>query len=185
MFRSNKSKLAKSILQQGVNNAQRYYASTIQLPFHPHYVPPGQPTTTSIIRKQNNLKGKNFSKTSSNPSTTFGIYSFNHAQHSQPFPISVLNNTTNSMILGLVPTINRLQKISFSKKDDVLLSTNFFGDTSNEATKRKIPFLFRISTICFVVAGFIRSYHRRKSNSNLHNGNDDYRIENSSNSEPS
>lgn len=170
MFCSNKLKVEKRIFQQGVNYFQRYYASAIQLPFHPHYVPPGQPlsiTTTSTIRRQK--KNKEISKTSSNSSTTFGISSFNNTQQSQLqlFPISVLKNPANSMIfqLGLVQTINRLQEASFSKREDILLSTNFFG---GETSKRKIPFLFRISTICFIVASLIRIYHRK---SNLHMGN--------------
>src|ERR1051325_9141744 len=173
MFCSNKPKSITHIFQQGVNYAQRYYASTIQLPFHPHYVPPGQPSTitaNSTARKQR--KNKKFSKTSSNSSTTFGISSFNNTQqsHSQLFPISVLKIPANSMIfqLGLVPTINRLQEASFSKSEDILLSTNFFG--SSEPSKRKIPFLFRISTICFIVTSLIRFYHR-KSNNSKHNKN--------------
>ncbi|GBC25100.2 hypothetical protein GLOIN_2v1560768 [Rhizophagus irregularis DAOM 181602=DAOM 197198] len=113
MICSNKSKIVKRIFLQEVNNIKRYYASTIQLPFHPHYVPPGQPTTittTSDIWKQNKI-----SKTS-----------------------------------RFVPTINRLQEASFSKREDIFLSMNFFGDTYNETSKRKIPFIFRISTICFI-----------------------------------
>lgn len=69
MIYSNKSKIVKQIFLQEVNNIKRYYASAIQLPFHPHYVPPGQPTTittTSDIRKQNKT-----SKTSSRSSTIF------------------------------------------------------------------------------------------------------------------
>ncbi|RIA87603.1 hypothetical protein C1645_776915 [Glomus cerebriforme] len=178
MFCSNIPKLAKRIFQQGVNNTQRYYASAIQLPFHPHYVPPGQPstiTTTSTIRKQK--KTKNFSKTIDNSSATFGNDSFNNTQqgHSQLFPIGILNHPANSTIfqLGLVPTINRLQGASFSKKEDILLSINFFGDTFNETSKRKIPFLFRISTICFVLASLTRFYHRGSSNNkNINNQRD-------------
>ncbi|RGB35720.1 hypothetical protein C1646_758978 [Rhizophagus diaphanus] len=123
MICSNKSNIVKRIFLQEVNNIKRYYASTIQLPFHPHYVPPGQPTTittTSDIWKQNKT-----SKTS-----------------------------------RFVPTINRLQETSFSKREDIFMSMNFFGDTYNETSKRKIPFIFRISTICFVAASLIRFYHR-------------------------
>ncbi|GBC05399.1 hypothetical protein RclHR1_06200004 [Rhizophagus clarus] len=127
MICSNKPKIAKRIFQREINNIKRYYASTIQLPFHPHYVPPGQPsaiTTASSIRKQN--------KTS---------------------------------------RFDRLQEASFSKREDIFLSMNFFGDTYNEPSKRKIPFLFRISTICFVAASLIRFYHRGIKGSKGNKGN--------------
>jgi hypothetical protein len=155
MICSNKPKIAKRIFLQKVNNIKRSYASTIQLPFHPHYVPPGQPstiTTTSNIRKQNKT-----SKTSSKSSTTFEFYQLDPA---------------NSMIfqLGFVPTINRLQETSFSKREDIFLSMNFFGDTYGETSKRKIPFLFRISTICFVAASLIRFYHRGSKGSKGNKG---------------
>ncbi|PKC14167.1 hypothetical protein RhiirA5_350686 [Rhizophagus irregularis] len=47
---------------------------------------------------------------------------------------------------------------------------NFFGDTYNETSKRKIPFIFRISTICFVAASLIRFYHRGSKGSKGNKG---------------
>lgn len=95
---------------------------------------------------------------------------FLQINRTHPFPISDIK-IHPIFQLGFVPTINRLQETSFSKRDDLFLSMNFFGDTYNETSKRKIPFLFRISTICFVGASLIRFYHRGSKGSKGSNNN--------------
>ncbi|CAG8711041.1 14202_t:CDS:1 [Cetraspora pellucida] len=143
MFCSQKQKLTKNLIIKGLSN--RCYASAIQIPFHPHYVPPGQP----FSRRYPPIGRKKILKTS----YAIPTLNLNSSQNQLQAPtLSEMLKPTNSIFIGIVPTINKLQA-------DEKLSSSYNLNTQNE----HIPFIFRASTICFVLVGVIRYfYHTSK-----------------------
>ncbi|RHZ88020.1 hypothetical protein Glove_26g107 [Diversispora epigaea] len=134
---------------------QRHYASTIQLPFHPHYVPPGQ---KPVLRQKPTTGRKKVLKTSYIiPSWTLGV-----SQNNNPFPKYPARELkqNNSILIGIVPSINRIQPAE---------KTSSKESKQNRRDGKKIPMLFRLSTIYFVVAFVFRHF-------SLRNKDKDYKI---------
>ncbi|CAG8673220.1 16404_t:CDS:1 [Gigaspora margarita] len=140
MFCSQKQKLTNNLINKGLSN--RCYASAIQIPFHPHYVPPGQP----FSRRYPTTGRKTFLKTS----YVIPTLNLNSSQNLLQTPnLSERLKPTNTIYIGVVPTVNKLQT-------DENLSRSFNINTQNE----HIPIIFRVSTICFVLFGVIRYFYR-------------------------
>ncbi|CAG8519688.1 8082_t:CDS:1 [Dentiscutata erythropus] len=140
MFYSQKQKLTNHLINKGLSN--RCYASAIQIPFHPHYVPPGQP----FSRRYPTTRRKKFLKTSH----VIPTFNLNSSQNQLQSPnLSEMLKPTNAIFIGIVPTVNKLQT-------DENLSRSYNINTQNE----HIPIIFRVSTICFVLCGIIRYFYR-------------------------
>ncbi|CAG8498858.1 2904_t:CDS:1 [Diversispora eburnea] len=127
---------------------QRHYASIIQLPFHPHYVPPGQ---KPVLRQKPTTGRKKILKTSYIiPSWTLGV-----SKNNNPFPKYPTGELkqNNSILIGIVPSIDRIQPSGKASSRE---------NKHNRRDGEKIPILFRLSTIYFVMAFVFRHFSLRK-----------------------
>ncbi|CAG8672998.1 15583_t:CDS:1, partial [Acaulospora morrowiae] len=137
-----------------IHKGTRCYASAIQLPFHPHYVPLGKQPVMRRNPTSGRKKGLKSSYTI--PSWNLGVASQNKDQVIG-LPAGVVGS--QELIFLEIPSVNNRSRI-----------VEFGTREKRGDQERKIPILFRISTICFVVTGVFRNFYRHEGILN----NDDY-----------
>ncbi|CAH1759876.1 4266_t:CDS:2, partial [Entrophospora sp. SA101] len=108
----------------------------------------------ALVLLNNQLEGNSSSSSSSSDSKEIEIF-VSRTTISSPSVIPISNFSLyyqqNSPI-GIVPSINKLQAV-----DEAITSKDYYYGSNN----RKIPFLFRLSTIFFIFTGLTKFYSKR------------------------